>query len=230
MKKKAIAMITMMHMMQPRPLTVAWLAIVLAAVTVTARAAPDAPAELPPPAAEAAAKTESKAVAKPDSKTSSKTDATNDGPAKKKQVPSDGRCDRCDGCVCVHRVCVAKRTEKEIVKVCWSYKCEDFCIPGPSIYCGEKCLHDTCGCWTHSLWKPTCAEVRTKRVPVKNVVKRKVPGVEWKVEERCKECRFLCIGIDEPKTPTEIDQRVPGNDQDDNSPNDNKDDYHATKP
>jgi len=215
MKKKAIVMITMMHMMQLRPSTVAWLGIVLAAVTVTARAAPDAPAELPPPAAKAATETDSKA--------GSTADATSDGPAKKKPAPSDGRCDRCDGCVCVHRVCVAKQTEKEIIKVCWSYKCEDFCIPGPSIYCGEKCSHDTCGCWTHSIWKPTCAEVRTKRVPVKNVVKRKVPGVEWKVEERCKECRFLCVGIAEPKKTTESDQHVPGREQDDANPN-------ATKP
>jgi hypothetical protein len=212
MKKKATAMIEMMPMMQLRPSAVIWLAIVLAAVTVTARAAPDAPAELPPPAAKATTETDSKA--------GSKTDATSDGPAKKKPAPSDGRCDRCDGCVCVHRVCVAKRTEKEIIKVCWSYKCEDFCIPGPSIYCGEKCLHDTCGCWTHSIWKPTCAEVRTKRVPVKNVVKRKVPGVEWKVEERCKECRFLCVGIDEPKKLTESDQRVAGKEQDDDSQGD----------
>jgi hypothetical protein len=211
MNKKATAM------MQLRPSTIAWLGIVLAAATVTARAAPDAPAELPPPAVEAA---------KTDSKAGSKADATNDGSAKQKPVPSDGRCDRCDSCVCVHRVCVAKRTEKEIVKVCWSYKCEDFCIPGPSIYCGEKCLHDTCGCWTHSIWKPTCAEVRTKRVPVKNVVKRKVPGVEWKVEERCKECRFLCIGIDEHKKPTVSDQRAPGKEHDDDSP----DDSHATTP
>ena len=219
-------MINMIHMLQPRPLTIAWLAVVLAAVTVTARAAPDAPAELPPPSAEAA----NEAAAKTDSKNNSKAVSTKDIPAKKKPVPSDGRCDRCDGCVCVHRVCVAKRTEKEIIKVCWSYKCEDFCIPGPSIYCGEKCSHDTCGCWTHSIWKPTCAEVRTKRVPVKNVVKRKVPGVEWKVEERCKECRFLCVGIDEPKKATERDQRVPGREQDDDSPNDNPNDSHATKP
>ena len=204
----------MIHMMRLRPSAVVWLAIVLAAVTVTARAAPDVPAELPPPAGKAATEAAAKAV----TGTDSNADATNDGPAKKKPGPPDGRCDRCDGCVCVHRVCVAKRTEKEIIKVCWSYKCEDFCIPGPSISCGEKCQHDTCGCWTHSLWKPTCAEVRTKRVPVKNVVKRKVPGVEWKVEERCKACRFLCIGIDDPKTPTASDQHLPEDKQNDNTP------------
>ena len=220
-------MINMIPMLQPRPLTIAWLAVVLTAVTATARAAPDAPAELPPPSAEATTEAAAKTAAKAGSKSGSKTDPTNDDPAKKKPVPSDGRCDRCDGCACVHRVCVAKRTDKEITKVCWSYKCEDFCIPGPSIYCGEKCSHDTCGCWTHSIWKPTCAEVRTKRVPVKNVVKRKVPGVEWKVEERCKECRFLCVGIDDPKKPTESDQRIPGKENDDNSQDDTPD---ATKP
>ena len=200
-------------MMQIRPSTV-WLGIVLAAVTVTASAAPDAPAELPPPAAQS----DAKAAVQAGSEAGSTADATNDGPTKKTPVARDGRCDRCGGCVCVHRVCVAKRTDKEIIKICWSYKCEDFCIPGPSIYCGEKCLHDTCGCWTHSLWKPTCAEVRTKRVPVKNVVKRKVPGVEWKVEERCKECRFLCVGIDDPKTPTASDQHLPEDKHDDNTP------------
>jgi hypothetical protein len=207
-------------MMQLRPSIGAWLGIVLAAVPLTARAAPDAPAELPPPAATADATADAKTDATADAKTDAKAGATDDGPAKKKTVPPDGRCDRCDSCVCVHRVCVAKRTEKEVIKICWSYKCEDFCIPGPSIYCGEKCLRDTCGCWTHSIWKPTCAEVRTKRVPVKNVVKRKVPGVEWKVEERCKACRFLCVGIDTPKPPTASGQPVPEEEHNDDSQGD----------
>lgn len=188
-------------MKQFRPSTGAWLGVAFVALTVMrwATAAPDAPEELPPPAATMAAK----------------ADESEDGARSRKPNPSDGRCDRCDGCMCVHRVCVAKRTEKEVIKVCWSYKCEDFCIPGPSISCGEKCLHDSCGCWTHSLWKPTCAEVRTKRVPVKNVVKRKVPGVEWKVEERCKACRFLCVGIDAPKKTTESDRPAPRREDDD---------------
>jgi len=37
--------------------------------------------------------------------------------------------------------------------------------------------------------RPTCAEVITRRVPVKKEVQRKVPAVEWKVEERCCQCR-----------------------------------------
>jgi len=103
--------------------------------------------------------------------------------------PPDGRCDQCGGCEGVRKVCVAKMIEKEIKKVCWDAKCEDFCIPGPSLWCGKACKKDDCGCWMHDLWKPTCAEVKTRVVPVRKETKRKVPAVEWKVEERCACCR-----------------------------------------
>ena len=109
--------------------------------------------------------------------------------AKKPVDSNDGRCDVCGGCVCVRKVCAPKPKEREIKKVCWSYKCEDFCIPGPSEYCGTKCGKDECGCWWYEVWKPTCAEIRTKKVPVKTEVKRMVPGVEWTPEERCSTCR-----------------------------------------
>ena len=181
-------------MMTRLPSSGTWVGLALAACAWIVRAtAADPPAELPPPAAVADRKDGGKAEAQ-----EAETQEANTQEAeanREKPDPSDGRCDRCDGCSCVRRVCVAKRTEKEITKVCWSYRTEDFCIPGPSIYCGEKCLRDTCGCWTHSLWKPTCAEVRTRRVPVKTTVNRKIPGVEWRVEERCQECRVLCFGI-----------------------------------
>jgi hypothetical protein len=110
--------------------------------------------------------------------------------AKPKPADSnDGRCDTCGSCVCVHKVCVPKPKEREIRKVCWSYKCEDFCIPGPSEYCGTKCQKDRCGWWSFDFWRPTCAEIRTKKVPVKTEAVRKVPGFEWRPEERCAACR-----------------------------------------
>jgi hypothetical protein len=110
--------------------------------------------------------------------------------AKQKEAPPpDGRCDQCGGCEGVRKVCVPKMTEKEIKKVCWDAKCEDFCIPGPSVWCGKACKTDDCGCWTHHLWKPTCGEVKTRVVPVRKETKRKVPAVEWKVQERCACCR-----------------------------------------
>lgn len=109
--------------------------------------------------------------------------------AKKEPPPPDGRCDDCGSCVCVAKVCVPKLEEKEITKVCWDAKCEDFCVPGPSIWCGTKCQKDDCGCWSHEIWKPSCAEVRTRVVPVRKTTKRKVPSVKWTVVERCACCR-----------------------------------------
>jgi len=194
MKEKATIVMTM------HSSSVAWHGFWLAAMVLTARFSAGAPAELPPPRPAAVSKADAPPLSPASPAGEKKASPDGDAPdaeSKKKPDPADGRCDHCDGCSCVRRVCVAKQIEKTVIKVCWSYKCEDFCIPGPSIYCGEKCQHDECGHWTHSLWKPTCAEVRTKRVPVKNEVKRKVPSVEWKLEERCKGCRFLCFGLPE---------------------------------
>jgi len=101
----------------------------------------------------------------------------------------DGHCDRCGGCERVRTICVRQLTTKEVKKVCWGYRCEQVCIPGPSIFCGTRRHRDDCGCWTCWLWKPTCAEVITRRVPEKNEVTRKVPAVVWTVEERCCGCR-----------------------------------------
>lgn len=120
--------------------------------------------------------------------------------AKKEPPPPDGRCDECGSCRCVAKVCVPKLKEKEITKVCWDAKCEDFCVPGPSEWCGTKCGKDDCGCWSHEMWKPTCAEVRTRVVPVRKTTKRKVPSVEWKVVERCACCRAKAPCGEMPKT------------------------------
>jgi hypothetical protein len=105
---------------------------------------------------------------------------------------TDGRCDRCGSCASVRRVCVAVPVEREKKKVCWSYRCEQVCIPGPSIFCGESCESDQCGSWWKQWWKPTCAHTITKRVPVKTEVVRKQPGFEWKLQERCCGCNPQC--------------------------------------
>lgn len=159
-------------------------ALLLLAAALSARAtALGGPAPLPAPAPTAA-----KAA---DAKTEARGNEESDKKARGTEAPdnNDGRCDLCDARTCVRKVCVPKPKEREIKKICWSYKCEDFCIPGPSEYCGKTCGKDDCGCWSHDVWKPTCAEVRTKKVPVKTEVKRKVPGVEWVLEERCGACR-----------------------------------------
>lgn len=117
----------------------------------------------------------------------------------KKEPSPDGRCDDCGSRVCVAKECVPKLEEKEITKVCWDSKCEDFCVPGRSIWCGTKCQKDDCGCWSHDIWKPTCAEVRTRVVPVRKTTKRKVPSVKWKVVERCACCRAKAPCGEKPK-------------------------------
>ena len=100
----------------------------------------------------------------------------------------DGRCDRCGSCRLVGYVCVPRKTEKKIKKVCWDVKCEPYCVPGRSIFCGRKCGKDDCGCWSYPLWRPTCAEVVERRIPEKREVTRVVPSWEWKAEERCAAC------------------------------------------
>lgn len=152
-----------------------------------AGSAPRAAAELPPPANVRAA------GADPAAKEGGKKGSG------KETTAADGRCDECGSCRCVAKVCVPKMTEKEITKVCWDSKCEDFCIPGPSVRCGTTCGSDECGCWSHAVWKPTCARVATRVVPVKKTTKRKVPSVEWKVVERCACCRAKApCGVGDP--------------------------------
>lgn len=105
-----------------------------------------------------------------------------------------GEGSRCDLCGCgngLHRVCVPKRIEKEVTKICWDVKCEDICIPGRSTACGTTYQQDACGCWSFIHWEPHCAKVKTRRTAVKTEVKRKVPAVQWVVEYRCDACRRL---------------------------------------
>ncbi len=150
-----------------------------------------ADAELPRPAGKPG-RAPDPAGAKADAATK---DATKDDA--RKDARPDGCCDECGGRVCVTKVCVPKLGKKEITKVCWDATCEDFCVPGPSVWCGTTCGKDDCGCWSHEVWKPTCAEVRTRVVPVRKTTKRTVPSVEWKVVERCACCRAKggCSGI-----------------------------------
>jgi hypothetical protein len=108
--------------------------------------------------------------------------------AKATQPPRDRRCDVCgsDRLVCL--VCVPRKTEKKVKKICWGVKCDPVCVPGPSIPCGWQCERDDCGAWSYQVWRPTCAEVIERRVPEKREVTRVIPTWEWRVEERCAAC------------------------------------------
>jgi len=111
-----------------------------------------------------------------------------DAKAKSEKPARDGRCDVCGGDRFVCTVCVPRKTEKKVKKVCWGVKCEPLCVPGRSLFCGWKCERDECGCWTYPVWQPTCAEVIERRIPDKREVTRVIPTWEWKAEERCAAC------------------------------------------
>lgn len=118
----------------------------------------------------------------------------------------DGSCCACCGCGgSLHRVCVPKRIEKVVTKICWDVKCEDVCIPGRSTKCGTVCKEDACGCWSFILWEPNCARVKTRHVPLKTEVKRKVPAVQWVVEYRCD----VCCKLEGEAPPAPLQHPVP---------------------
>lgn len=144
---------------------------------------PDKPADSAPGVPGAAAE-----GAQGAEKTSGGKDTGDKGKGKDEKPARDGRCDVCGADRLVCPVCVPRKTEKKVKKVCWSVKCDTVCVPGPSIWCGWKSERDECGCWSYPVWRPTCAEVLQRRLPEKREVTRVIPTWEWTVEERCPAC------------------------------------------
>jgi hypothetical protein len=91
----------------------------------------------------------------------------------------DGRCDRCGCCCECEKVCKVVCEMKEVDKVCYSCKCEDFCVPGRS----ENC---DCNCKENQV--PTAAYIKTKRTLVKTIEKVKKPTYKLVVENLCPKC------------------------------------------
>ncbi|MBX3413754.1 MAG: hypothetical protein KF708_13770 [Pirellulales bacterium] len=106
-----------------------------------------------------------------------------------------------DGC---QKVCRLVCEEKTIEITCWGYKCEDFCVPGPSCpqckfreeVCGEcdadaqkagvTPMRKTFAWWS---WDPNpCGTIYTKKKLMKKIVKKKVPSYKWVVEDLCPPC------------------------------------------
>lgn len=105
-------------------------------------------------------------------------------------LAGDSACPEC-GCGNRRVTCRLVCKDKEIKETRWKCECEDFCVPGPSHPCGEDCECDPTkksGFWCIKLWQPGCAKVRTRKVLVKDEVKRTVPSHEWVVEELCEGC------------------------------------------
>jgi len=107
-------------------------------------------------------------------------------------------------------VCVLKCEIKEVELTCWSCKCEDFCIPGPSrIKCRHRenvcaegcCSNDRCNCDQPKVvpkkfvWFDWCvgrAEVAQRKRLMKKTVTKKVPSYHWEVQELCRRCEPRC--------------------------------------
>ena len=113
----------------------------------------------------------------------------------------DGTCARC-GCGACHQICRLVPQEKKVDVVCWGYKCEDFCLGGPSTpgckNCEEVCDFGDQGktdapcslgkrfVWTE--WCPSWAKIHAKKKLMKRTVTKKVPSHKWVVEDLCDTC------------------------------------------
>jgi hypothetical protein len=123
-------------------------------------------------------------------------------------------CQRC-GCQSqCQKVCRVVCEMKEVKEVCYSCKCEDFCVPGPSCKCGEVCECDPChasGCKCfdcllgrhhgkscRTVWQPSCeATLHTRNKLYKREIKKQVPTYKWVVEYCCDQCQCASPAITE---------------------------------
>lgn len=105
---------------------------------------------------------------------------------------SDECCDHCQCQASCCKVCRCVPTTKKVTKPVYSCKCEDFCVPGPST------RHKVCDeCGHHkTVYTPTCADVRTRKVLVKQNKTEEVPTYKWVVETLCPRCAGQCAADD----------------------------------
>lgn len=114
----------------------------------------------------------------------------------------------CEHCGCQHnvkKVCRVVCEMKEEKEICYDCKCEDFCIPGPSCKCGEKC---ECSCAARhgyirrNIWEPSdCATVHTRHLLLRREVVKKVPTYKWVVEYVCCDCEGAGACAQQPLPP-----------------------------
>jgi hypothetical protein len=91
-----------------------------------------------------------------------------------------------------------------VPKVEYACICEDFCLSGPSQQCGQVCTADCatpCSKHCRSIWKPSCAEVRTRNKLVKRIVLVEKPVYRWVVEDACCQCGQVSTPTAGPPAP-----------------------------
>jgi len=100
----------------------------------------------------------------------------------------EGCCSHCGCCCQCQKVCRMVCEMKETKKTCYTCKCEDFCVPGPSKQCATNCGCGKCKECREAACIPTVAYIKTKKVPVKHEEIVKKPTYKFVVEYVCPKC------------------------------------------
>lgn len=127
----------------------------------------------------------------------------------------EARCDRCGCSISCERTCRLVCEDRKVSKICWGYKCEEFCAPGPSTQGCEHCEMACEDCqkkeskeeapsakpqkfvWRE--WHPAkCAKVFTRAKLMKKTETKTVPGYKWVVEDLCPACQATCEVVAKP--------------------------------
>ena len=138
-----------------------------------------------------------------------------------KEVQTCGAADCCAHCgchCCCEKYCRVVCEMKEIKKIVWVVRCEDFCapLPGCPLHCGaacescgkESCNESTCenGCGkccnscadieNRNCVPPKCGKVRSKKILEKKEIVCKVPSYKCVVVYACSSCGSKCTAGD----------------------------------
>ncbi|MBI1900213.1 MAG: hypothetical protein HYS13_03730 [Planctomycetia bacterium] len=112
------------------------------------------------------------------------------------------------GCADCQLVCKLVCTWRTVEVTCYGYKCEDFCMPGPSEKCQEHCEPiDKCDLLCHLRWTewcPDCAAPYHRKKLTKYVVKRDVPSYKWVVVPAC-QCAAPAPGTHAKRAPRDAE-------------------------
>lgn len=104
-----------------------------------------------------------------------------------------GHCSHCGCCCECQKVCRMICETKEVKKITYSCKCEDFCVPGPSQKCDTGCCNcGHCKDCRERMYIPTAAYIKTRKVPVKHEEVVKKPTYRFVVEYLCPTCAGKC--------------------------------------
>jgi hypothetical protein len=100
----------------------------------------------------------------------------------------EGQCSHCGRWCACQKVCRMVCEMKDVKKSCYSCKCEDFCVPGPSQKCASHCGCGSCKECREAACVPTVSHIKTKKVLVKHEEVTKKPTYKFLVEYCCPKC------------------------------------------